>query len=69
MQIFFQATAVAALLPGDTCNILVRRVGYKTGERLGQQFVIDNRTGASGQLGHGMVAQAAPDGYTPCRHR
>ena len=50
MQIFFQATAVAALLPGDTCNILVRRVGYKTGERLGQQFVIDNRTGASGHV-------------------
>ena len=55
---------IASVLPGDTCDLLVRMVGYKIGERLGQQFVIDNRAGASGQLGHAMVAQAQPDGYT-----
>ena len=55
---------IAAVLPGDTCDLLVRMVGYKMGERLGQQFIIDNRAGASGQLGHAMVAQAQPDGYT-----
>ena len=55
---------IASVLPGDTCDVLVRLVGYKMGERLGQQFVIDNRAGASGQLGHAMVAQAQPDGYT-----
>ena len=55
---------IAAVLPGDTCDLLVRMVGFKMGERLAQQFVIDNRAGASGQLGHAMVAQAQPDGYT-----
>jgi tripartite-type tricarboxylate transporter receptor subunit TctC len=55
---------IASVLPGDTCDTLVRLVGFKMGERLGQQFVIDNRAGASGQLGHAMVAQAQPDGYT-----
>jgi tripartite-type tricarboxylate transporter receptor subunit TctC len=55
---------IASVLPGDTCDVLVRLVGYKMGERLGHQFVIDNRAGASGQIGHAMVAQAPPDGYT-----
>lgn len=55
---------IASVLPGDTCDVLVRLIGYKMGERLGQQFVIDNRVGASGQIGHAMVAQAPPDGYT-----
>ena len=55
---------IAPVLPGDTCDVLVRMVGYKMGEKLGQQFVIDNRAGGSGMVGHGMVAQAAPDGYT-----
>lgn len=55
---------IASVLPGDTCDVLVRLVTFKMGERLGQQFVIDNRAGASGMLGHGMVAQAPADGYT-----
>ena len=55
---------IASVLHGDTCDVLVRLVGYKMGERLGQQFVIDNRAGASGQIGHAMVAQASADGYT-----
>jgi tripartite-type tricarboxylate transporter receptor subunit TctC len=55
---------ITSVLPGDTCDTLVRLAGFKLGERLGQQFVIDNRPGASGQIGHAMVAQAQPDGYT-----
>jgi tripartite-type tricarboxylate transporter receptor subunit TctC len=55
---------IASVLPGDTCDTLVRLLGFKMGEKLGQQFIIDNRVGASGMLGHGIVAQAAPDGYT-----
>jgi tripartite-type tricarboxylate transporter receptor subunit TctC len=55
---------IASVLPGDTCDVLVRIITFKMGERLGQQFVIDNRAGASGMLGHGMVAQAPADGYT-----
>lgn len=55
---------VASVLPGDTCDTLVRLAGYKMSEKFGQQFVIDNRVGASGAIGHTIVAQAAPDGYT-----
>ena len=55
---------ITSVLPGDTCDILVRLVTQKMGERLGQQFVVDNRVGASGRLAHGMVAQAPADGYT-----
>lgn len=55
---------VASVLPGDTCDTLVRLAGYKMGEKLGQQFVIDNRVGASGMIGHAVIAQAPADGYT-----
>ena len=55
---------VASVLPGDTCDTLARLAGYKLSEKFGQQFVIDNRVGASGAIGHTIVAQAAPDGYT-----
>lgn len=51
-------------LPGDTCDTLARLLGLKMGERLGQQFVVDNRPGASGTIGLALVAQAPADGYT-----
>jgi len=50
--------------PGDSCDVLSRLIGQKVGERLGQQLAVDNRTGAGGQLGLQLIAQAAPDGYT-----
>ena len=50
--------------PGDSCDTLARLVGYKVSEKLGQQFAIDNRPGAGGQLGLELIARAAPDGYT-----
>ena len=46
---------IASVLPGDTCDTLVRLVGYKMGERFNQQFVIDNRVGASGAIGHTII--------------
>jgi tripartite-type tricarboxylate transporter receptor subunit TctC len=49
---------------GDTGDILARLIGLKVGERLGRQFVVDNRPGAAGQLGLELAARAAPDGYT-----
>ncbi len=50
--------------PGGSSDTVARIVGQKLGETLGQQFVIDNRPGASGSLGRELVAKAAPDGYT-----
>src|SRR4051812_8637376 len=50
--------------PGGSSDAVARIVGQKLGELLGQQFVIDNRPGASGSLGREIVAKAAPDGYT-----
>ncbi len=49
---------------GGTTDILARLVGQYMSERLGQQFVIDNRAGASNNIGTELVVNAAPDGYT-----
>ena len=48
---------------GDAADILARLVGQKLTEHLGQQVIVDNRAGASGQLGLDLAARAAPDGY------
>jgi len=50
--------------PGGANDILARIVGQKLGENLGQQIVIENRGGATGNIGAEYVAKAAPDGYT-----
>jgi tripartite-type tricarboxylate transporter receptor subunit TctC len=47
--------------PGD---IFARLIGQKLSERLGQQFVIENRPGAGGNIGAGVAARAPADGYT-----
>jgi tripartite-type tricarboxylate transporter receptor subunit TctC len=49
---------------GSSSDIVARIVAQKLGERLGQQLVVENRPGASGNLGTEAVAHAAPDGYT-----
>ena len=50
--------------PGGTVDPLARLVGARLSGMLGQQFIVDNRTGASGSIGTGIAAKATPDGYT-----
>lgn len=50
--------------PGGTNDIAARVVMRELAEAMGQQFVIDNRAGASGVIGADLVAKAPPDGYT-----
>jgi tripartite-type tricarboxylate transporter receptor subunit TctC len=50
--------------PGGVTDIAARLIGAWLSDRLGQQFVIENRTGASSNIATGTVARAAPDGYT-----
>ena len=49
---------------GSSTDIIARIAAQKLGHRLGQQIVIENRAGASGNIGADAVAKAAPDGYT-----
>lgn len=55
---------VVGFPPGGTTDVLARIVTAKLGEKLGQQFVVDNRAGASGMIGTDNVAKASADGYT-----
>lgn len=50
--------------PGTTTDVVARLVALRTGNRLGQQIVIDNRAGASGTIGTETASRATPDGYT-----
>jgi tripartite-type tricarboxylate transporter receptor subunit TctC len=50
--------------PGGSTDIVARIVAQKLGTQLGQPLVIENRDGAGGTLGTGVVAKAPPDGYT-----
>jgi tripartite-type tricarboxylate transporter receptor subunit TctC len=47
-----------------TVDLLVRPVAHKLGESMGQQFIVENRAGATGLIANEAVARAAPDGYT-----
>ncbi len=50
--------------PGGTADMLARTMGQKMAASLGQQIIVDNRPGAGGNIGAGLAAKAAPDGYT-----
>ncbi len=57
-------TTVVPYPPGAGIDPVARLIGQKLSERLKQQFLVDNRSGASGMVGAAYVARSAPDGYT-----
>jgi len=57
-------TIVVPFAAGGPTDLMARIVGERMAKELGQQFVIDNTTGAAGTIAVGKVARAVPDGYT-----
>ncbi|WP_371435045.1 Bug family tripartite tricarboxylate transporter substrate binding protein [Polaromonas sp.] len=55
---------VVTYAPGGITDSLARAVAAKMSDSMGQQVIVDNRVGGSGNIGSAMVAKAAPDGYT-----
>jgi tripartite-type tricarboxylate transporter receptor subunit TctC len=55
---------VVPFTPGSASDILARRIAPRMNENWGQPVVVENRPGAGTTLGAGIVAKAAPDGYT-----
>jgi len=57
-------TIIVPQAPGGTNDIVARHVAQKLSESLGQQFIVDNRAGAGGNIGTQAAARAPNDGYT-----
>src|SRR5688572_11133012 len=55
---------VVAFAPGGAPDLIGRIVGQKLNEEMGQPVIVDNRAGATGNVGAEIVAKASPDGYT-----
>jgi tripartite-type tricarboxylate transporter receptor subunit TctC len=63
----YPARAVRIIVPfppGEAADTIARLVAPVLSQRMGQQFVVDNRPGAAGQLGLQLLKDSAPDGYT-----
>ncbi|CAA9214819.1 MAG: BUG/TctC family periplasmic protein [uncultured Craurococcus sp.] len=56
--------AVIPWPPGGSTDVLARLVCEQLGQKLGQNYVLENRPGAGGNIGMDAIAKAAPDGYT-----
>src|SRR5215472_11182629 len=50
--------------PAGATDITARLIGQWLSERLGEQFIVENRPGAGGNIGTEAVVRASPDGYT-----
>src|SRR5690242_8585295 len=57
-------TLVVSYAPGGSADALARVIATRMGVKLGTSVIVDNRAGASGTIGAGYAAKAAPDGYT-----
>lgn len=57
-------TLIVPFGPGSSPDVMSRVIAEKAGETLGQTIVVQNRPGASGNLGTSVIAKAKPDGYT-----
>jgi tripartite-type tricarboxylate transporter receptor subunit TctC len=55
---------IVGFAPGSAFDILARLIGQRLSERLGQPFIVENRSGAAGSIATEAVARARPDGYT-----
>jgi tripartite-type tricarboxylate transporter receptor subunit TctC len=55
---------IVAQAPGGASDLLIRMIGQKLGDAMGQQIVVDNRPGAGGNIGAELAAKAPPDGHT-----
>src|SRR5690349_17175127 len=59
---------IVPFTPGSATDILARTIGQKLSEQWGQPVVIENRAGAGGSIGAGIVAKSPADGYTLMVH-
>src|SRR5690606_16691611 len=57
-------TVIVPVAPGGVSDTLARALAQRLSQSFGQQFIVENRSGANHTIGASAVAKAAPDGYT-----